>query len=322
MIMKRILFLGAILALAVQFASAQTGHWPLKTDMNDIVGAKHGTNNGITFGQDSERGDVALFDGSGWANLPSFIYGLPQDELTVAIWFKMSEKQVWARIYTFGFGDQSEPKDVMMWIPVSGAEEAGTDPIHNMFRFTLSDPAGWLDLDFPKAIVDVETDTWYHSVVVLKGDSVKLYQDGVPFFAESQMTTRAIGEMNDTENALGKSFWPDANWKGALSDLRFYDNALSDAEVLALYNDTQGSVGIGTSDAGQLAPRVYAYQDQIRVDMDQIAGDHLVSVYSVTGALNAQASLSDIGSLSFKPGLYLVNISGSGMNHTAKVLIH
>jgi len=320
--MKKILFLSAAIALLCgQFLSAQTHHWPLAADLNDVVGELHGTNNGITFGEDAVRGPVAMFDGTGYANLPSFIFGLEKDELTIAIWYKMAVSQVWARIYTFGFGDQTEPKDVMMWIPVSGAIEAGSDPEHNMYRFTLSDPAGWLDLDFPKAIVDIQTDTWYHGVVVLKGDSVKLYQDGVPFFAESEMTTRAIGEMDDKENALGKSFWPDALWNGALSDLRFYDSALSDAEVLALYNETSVGTGIDELDTDTNVPNIYSYLDKIHVELNQPYTDEIVSVYNITGALVAERPVPEIGQMNFTTGVYVVQVKGSGVSHAAKVFV-
>jgi hypothetical protein len=320
--MKRTLFLGAAIALLCgQFLSAQTHHWPLTADLNDVVGDLHGTNNGITFTEDAVRGPVATFDGSGYANLPSFIFGLANDELTIAIWYKMAESQVWARIYTFGMGDQTEPKDVLMWIPVSGAVEAGSDPVHNMYRFTLSDPAGWLDLDFPKAVVDIQTDTWYHGVVVLKNDSVMLYQDGVQFFGESEMTTRAIGEMNDTENALGKSFWPDALWKGGLSDLRFYNTALSEAEVLALYNETKVTVGIREPGASENAPNVYSYLDKINVILNQPYTDEVVSVYSITGALVAEKPVPEIGQVNFATGIYVVKVEGSTVSHAAKVFI-
>lgn len=320
--MKRILFLGAAIALLCgQFASAQTHHWPLTADLNDVVGDKHGTNNGITFTDDAVRGPVADFDGTGFANLPSFIFGLEKDELTLAIWYKMTEKRVWARIYTLGLGDQSEPKDVFMWIPVSGAEEAGTDPIHNMFRFTLTDPAGWLDLDFPKAIIDLQLDTWYQSVVVIKDDSLKLYHDGVVFFAESQMTTRTIGELDDKENALGKSFWPDDMWKGGLSDLRFYDSALTDAEVLTLYNETNIVVGIEEAQSMESAVNVYSYLDKIYVELHHQYTDEVVSVYNMTGALVAERPLPEIGQMNFNTGIYVVKVAGSSFSHSTKVFI-
>lgn len=233
----------------------------------------------------------------------------------------MTEKRVWARIYTLGLGDQSEPKDVFMWIPVSGAEEAGTDPIHNMFRFTLTDPAGWLDLDFPKAIIDLQLDTWYQSVVVIKDDSLKLYHDGVVFFAESQMTTRTIGELDDKENALGKSFWPDDMWKGGLSDLRFYDSALTDAEVLTLYNETNIVVGIEEAQSMESAVNVYSYLDKIYVELHHQYTDEVVSVYNMTGALVAERPLPEIGQMNFNTGIYVVKVAGSSFSHSTKVFI-
>ena len=152
--MKKRLFLSALLALFCGlFLSAQSHHWPLTEDLTDAVGDLDGTNNGVTFEDDAVRGPVAYFEGeSAYANLPSFLNGL--EEVTIAHWFRMDESRVWARTYSFGTGDQSEPKDVLMVIPVSGGVEPDSDPVHNMYRFTLSNPGeAWYDIDFPKAIV-------------------------------------------------------------------------------------------------------------------------------------------------------------------------
>ena len=88
--------------------SAQVHHWPLTENLNDVVGDLHGTNNGVTFENDAVRGPVAYFEGtSAYANLPSFANGMT--EITIACWFRMDESRVWARIYSFGEGDQTEP---------------------------------------------------------------------------------------------------------------------------------------------------------------------------------------------------------------------
>jgi len=182
--MKRLLFLIAILAFVGGQLSAQLiHHWPLAGDLNDVVGDKHGTNNGVTFEVDAVMGSVAYFEGeSAYANLPSFVNGLT--EISVACWFRMDESRVWARIYSFGTGDQTEPKDCMMVIPVSGN--------NNMYRFTLSNPGDvWYDIDFPMEIVDIQLDTWYHSIAVLKPDSIILYHDGVELSLDEPL--RALG---------------------------------------------------------------------------------------------------------------------------------
>ncbi|MEN8155607.1 MAG: LamG-like jellyroll fold domain-containing protein [Bacteroidota bacterium] len=316
---KNLFLLAAIALLSGQILSAQDHHWPLETDLNDVVGILDGTNNGVSFENDAVRGDVCYFNGEGYANLPSFINGNGTD-LTVAVWWRMDEKQVWSRIYTFGTGDQSEPKDVMMVIPTSGAVEEGSDPAHNMYRFTLSDPAGWIDADFYKEEVDVALDTWYYSVVVLKPDSVIVYHDNTRILAESGLTSRSIGEMSDVENALGKSFWPDALWKGALSDLRVWNSALTYEEVMALYSSTMPT-GVSEKSIDEDAPNVYSYLDKIAVDLNEPYTDEVASVYSITGALIAEKPVPEISQVTFNTGIYIVNVHGSRVNHATKVFV-
>jgi len=311
--MKKLLFLGAAIALlSGQLIYAQTHHWPLKADLNDVVGDLNGTNNGVTFQDDAVRGPVAYFEGtSAYANLPSFVNGLT--EMTIACWWRMDESRVWARIYSFGHGDQTEPKDVLMVIPVSGAAD-------NPYRFTLSNPDGaWYDIDIPKSIIDVQLDTWYYSVVVLKPDSIIFYHDDQLVFAESGFT-RAFGTITDTENAIGKSFWPDPLWKGALSDLRVYDTGLSQSEVVALYNETVAT-GINDSKARPDDAVIYSYLDKIDVRMNKPVTDEVVSVYSITGALLAEKPLSEINQISFRSGVYIVRVEGSSTSQASKVFV-
>lgn len=318
--MKKHLFFFAIIAfLSGQFLSGQDHHWPLEADLNDVVGTLNGTNNGVSFEADPVRGQVAYFNGEGYANLPSFINGMGTD-LTIACWYRMDEKRVWSRIYTFGTGDQSEPKDVLMVIPTSGAVEEGSDPEHNMYRFTLTDPAGWIDADFYKSEVDVQLDTWYYSVIVLKTDSVILYHNDIQILAESGLTTRSIGDLPDVENALGKSFWPDELWKGALSDLRVWNSALTQAEVEALYTSSQPT-GIDRPSIAEINPTVYSFDSKISIDLNKAYTNEMVSVYNITGALISEKPVSEINQVEFNTGIYIVRVTGSDINYATKVFV-
>ena len=314
--MKKHLFLSAALALFVGLsASAQIHHWPLQSDLSDVAGSLDGTNNGITFEDDATRGPVAYFDGNGYANLPSFIAGNDMTEITISCWYRMDLEQVWSRIYTIGTGDQTEPKDVLMVIPVGGN--------NNMYRFTLSDPEGaWVDIDMPEDIIDIQLDTWYFSAVVLKPDSIIFYHDDVKVFAESGFT-RPFGTINDVENALGKSFWPDALWNGAISDFRVYETALDEDAVVSLYNETINgwSTEVAEKTADLDVPVVYARHNQINVMLNQPKLDAVVSVYNVTGALVARKPVQEINSISFESGIYIVKVLGSDVNYATKVFV-
>lgn len=309
--MKTKLLSLAVALLLGQSVTAQDYHWPLKANLDDVIGGKNGTNHGVTFVNDEVRGPVAYFNGDSYANLPSFING--QSQITISIWFRMDEKRVWSRIYNFGKGDQSEPKDVLMVIPASGAVEQGTDPEHNMYRFTLSNPGGpWYDIDFFKEEIDVQLGTWYMSTVVLTPGRITIYHNDQKKFDEEGFD-RDIATLEDIENALGKSFWPDAMWKGALSDLRVWKKGLTAEEVKAVFEIPvdPGNNSIAITSESSPIKSIYSQNGRIHVTMRNEAQKAQVSVYNVLGSLITKASIDRIQDVSFRSGIYIVKVTSS-----------
>ncbi|MBN2485845.1 MAG: T9SS type A sorting domain-containing protein [Bacteroidales bacterium] len=312
--MKKNLLLLAIAALCFgQLTLAQDYHWPLTADLNDVVGGKNGTNSGVTFENDAVRGPVAYFNGDAYAKLPSFVNG--NSEITIALWFRMDEVRPWSRIYSFGKGDQTEPKDVMMVIPVNGA----ADPVAGFYRFTLSDPDGpWADIDIDTNIVNIETGQWYFSAVVLKPDSIIVYHNNQQVFAESGFV-RNLSTLEDNENALGKSFWPDALFKGALSDLRVYKSALSKSEIEAIYQlEPPSSVGNNSFNSNT---HFYSNSNQIFVRSENLTGNEIVRVYNLMGSLVVEKPVSSLSSVQFNKGIYIVQLKGNTIDYTTKLLV-
>ncbi|MDD4991661.1 MAG: hypothetical protein PHR83_05435 [Paludibacter sp.] len=312
---NRNIFLLLCTIFCAQFMMAQDYQWPLKTDFNDIKGGKNGTNHGVTFQNDVVRGSVATFDGSSYANLPQFISG--NTAITIALWWRMDAIQPWARIYSFGNGDQTEPKDVMMLIPVNGAAA----PFQNFYRFTLSDPAGpWYDLDVDPADLNIQLNQWNYSVVVIKSDSIIFYHNDKQIFADNGFT-RKIETLNDTQNALGKSFWPDALWKGALSDLRVFKRALTQTEVIALYNSTKDGASAVSAVKAENQPAISVSNNRINVVLKQSDANAMVNVYGIAGDLVCHKSISELSNTTFGKGLFLVKVESNHTNYTQKVII-
>ena len=76
---------------------------------------------------------------------------------------------------------------------------------------------------------------WHHLVATIDGTYLRFYVDGIlintilsPDFQQIVMTKYVIG--------YGIVLGPDTNWPGAVDDLRFYDRAITPAEVKALLN--------------------------------------------------------------------------------------
>jgi hypothetical protein len=311
--MKKFFFVVLITVLTSQFAKAQDYFWPLTSNLTDTKGGLVGTNHGVQFSSDAVRGNVAVFDGNSYANLPQFLMGNP--EVTVAVWFKMDEIRPWSRVYSFGSGDQTDPKNVMMIIPVTGA----ADPVKNWFRFTITNSTGpWLDADVDTALVKVKVGEWNHSVMVVTADSIIGYFNNQRIIEEAYITD--LTTFADTQNALGKSFWADAFFKGALSDLRVYNSKLSNADVNTLYNQTLMKPSAVQSVSAN-NPSVYAVKNSIKVDLKQADQSAVVKVYSITGSLIAKADASKISNQKFNTGIYMIQVNGTGINYSTKLII-
>lgn len=300
-------------------------HWPMEADLNDAVGDKHGSIGlgDIIWEDDADRGAVAKFDGDTYASLPSFINGIG-DQLTVAMWWRMDEVQIFSRPFAFGVGDEAEPKDVIFWIPVTGWTNDADE--ENCAALTVTNGLGtgngWKDWKFLKSEMGPELDTWYFNVLVCSYDTVRFFNNDTKIIDADLWIEGSIGALEDTENRLAKNFWPDPYFKGALSDLMVWDKALTDAQVIQLYNETMGSVGIDDIRTNENVPKVYSYLDKISVILQEPYSDEVVSVYNITGALVAKSALPELHRKSFDTGIYIIHIEGSKLNYATKVFVN
>lgn len=198
-------------------------HWPLSTDVNEVINGLNGTNQGATFVEDTEKGSVAVFN-DGYIELPSFLKDL--DEVTISLWFRMDEERLWSRFYSLGLGDEGGPgyREGFWLMPVSGWD--------NNYAAEFTNPTGvWKQSIVSPAI---NLGEWYHSVMVMDKTNAKLYLDNV--MLSDEVVPVPVGEINDSENYLGKSYWPaDAIFGGAMTDLRVFTKALSSEEIAEMY---------------------------------------------------------------------------------------
>ncbi len=308
--MYKSLLLTFALVVGLHLAHGQAHRWPLTSNVNDTIGLLNGTNHGVTFQADPERGSVAIFNGSSYLNVPSFING--HSELTLSIWYRMDVAQIWARVYTFGNGDQVEPKDIMHFVPINGC----CAPELNWYLFTMSNPGlPWYDLNVDTSLTNLKVGQWNHQAVVIKTDSVLIYHNGTRVRSQGGVT-RDISTMVDTSNALGKSFWPDALWNGAISDFRVYYSPLTEGEVGDIYS---GVTSIRPA-INEISTRIYAFGNQIKAELSIPATDEKMEVYTLMGAKVAEIKLKDQSEVRlFEDGIYLVKVEGSH-THQAKLV--
>lgn len=308
--MKKTLLFVIVAALFTAAGFSQLVHWPLDTDTRDVVGVNHGTPslNGVSFVNDAVRGDVMLLDGvEGIVTLPSNLFsGL--DHATLTCWFNFSGGANWQRVWSFGHID--DPWAMFYFSPRDGWDD------NNMHVTILGSGREWRDWN----PVVVDTLTWHFAAAVFDADTFKFFlndemvirHDSVPATPNELMT-------DPNEGYLGKSHWADATFNGMIDDVRIYDKALSDEEILALFESTN----VGVQEEKLIKDiAVWAYDGRIYFGGSDASDYTDVRVHSITGQLvHLSGSLSELKQDRFSPGIYIVNLRSKDGIISRKVMI-
>jgi hypothetical protein len=310
--MKRALL--CLLAMAV-FSTAgfsQVAHWPLDTDTRDIVGISHGTPslNGVSFVDDAQRGAVMQLDGvEGIVTLPSDLLK-DMDNATFSCWFNFGGGAYWQAVWSFGH--INDPWAMFRLNPRTGLGDGGTLGV-TVLGFTRNWRDWWTE-------DPIDTLTWYFACGVFDADTFRFYLNDSLIFRNDSVPTTPNEIMTDPNEAyLGKSHWEDPTLNGMIDDVRLYDHALSEAEVLELYHSTNTSAPVIQADPELI---IWAYDGRIYYGGVDAAGCREVRVYSVTGQLLfLSENLEELREVTFDPGLYVVSLSGDKGLISKKVMI-
>lgn len=130
----------------------------------------------------------------------------------------------WQRIFDLGSGTDN----FVALVPKTGDT--------SKLRFVMKNGAagGEQKLDSPAAL---PTGVWTHVAVTLAGDTGKIFVNGALTATSTTMTINP-GSVGTLWNYLGKAqFAADPLFNGRMDDVRFFNSALSDAQVAAIYNN-------------------------------------------------------------------------------------
>jgi hypothetical protein len=317
--MRTLLLSVLVLLFCVTTASAQAeliAHWPLNGNTQEVINNLHGipSATGVSWvTDDPQRGQVMLLDGvTGFVTLPSEIWTVPEDTNTaITLWYNFAGGAKWQRVYSFGRAEQySPPWAVHYYCP------ADNDSIVRVT--TLGYLQEWQDFRFDT----LKTNQWYFTAVIFKGDSLKIWLNNELILAnDSVPTTPQEFQTGDSSiNLIGKSHWAaDKTFNGMIDDFRIYGDALSNAEVLALYDEGNVSVPKVKPEADI---RLYGLDGKIMYSNVNENSVRAVSVYNVTGSLLFRSDrISDLQHTKFIPGVYIVRMAQDGAFISRKVVI-
>ena len=203
------------------------GYWPFDDDAQDLSGnTNNGINNGAIF-VDGKINKALSFDGVDdyvtIANSDDFDFG--SGEFSVEFWTKTdssSRQWVGTRYENYGPG----------W-------GLGTQNNHTLgYIRTLESGTGKKEIE---GTVDVSNNDWHHLIMVRIGDKIKIYTDG-NFEKEGTLA----GDVNNDEPVeIGRISWSGGSqyFKGFIDEVKIYNRALDDAEILEHYNDVDSLDG-------------------------------------------------------------------------------
>ena len=186
-----------------------------------------GTANGTVMGGPtlSGNGTLVLQGGAGTGDFVDLPDGLISDltDATIEAWFIWSGANDWQRVFDFGSSTGTQSVTSLFFTP-----QSNVGGIQASFKIT-----GGLAAEVNVASA-LTSGVQHQVVVVVEGDTMRLYVDGVARGLISPVG--GLGNIDDTNVWLGRSQWSgDEYFGGTYDDFRIYDAALSPEIVTALH---------------------------------------------------------------------------------------
>ncbi|TWT30469.1 CotH protein [Posidoniimonas corsicana] len=230
------------------------------------------------------------FGSGAYVDLPNGIVSSLGENATFEWWGTVTRNRTWAEIWSFG---------------TSGGGEDQATGANNQGYVTLIPESGSGDLRLThrnggtssESVVDwnqaASTNREYHFTVVWDGASgvQTLYVDGAAI--GSSATIIDLDDLNDNNNWLGRSQWPDPLFDGYHNEFRIYNQALTSGQVAASY-----AAGPDAVFAGPNIESFEASSDAI------LAGEPLRLRWDVTDATTLSIS-PDVGDVTGQTSVWV-----------------
>ena len=189
-----------------------------------------------------------------YAMLPAGV--IDYEDITISFWLRPNGGTSfnWARVFDFGFDQETN----LFFTPDNGAGSA-------VFRIrepgtVRSLSTGWLSAG-----------SWYHIAITIGGDTGNMYIDGKLIATNTNMTLNPI-DLGATSNYIGKSFWPDPELNAYLDELKIFNYALTQEEVIDLsYDVLQTAICLGELEYDVAGGGELGDQPDCRVDLADFA---------------------------------------------------
>lgn len=203
-----------------------TAHWTLDASLDDVSGNRRHAAAALstTFNSGREEATKALyFNSRQWLQVPAS--GAASDELTVAMWVKVTSSAAWQRFFDFGY----DTDHYFFLTPSTGS----------VMRFAIKNGGEEQHVDCPTRLT---TGVWKHVALTMKQNDTRIYVDGEQVASSSDITI-SPADVRPVIGYLGRSmFNADPFLSGYMQDVRIYNYALAADDVKNLFD---GKTAVG-----------------------------------------------------------------------------
>lgn len=268
--------------------------WSFSGNLVDSVGGADGTlvdpeglagfQNGQldVSGNSGQGSNQGTFTTGAYVDLPNGIISDLGESATFEWWGTVTRNRTWAEIFSFGRSDGGEDQSTgaggqnyITLIPDSGP---GTVRITH--RLGASGAESWVDWT-----QDADTNVESHFAVVWDGanNTQTLYINGQEIGTSATLID--LEDLNDVNNWLGRSQWPDPLFDGRHNEFRIYDRALGTSEIAASFSEGPDAVAMG--------PAINLFEADVT---EAVPGQSVTLSWDVDGA-DTLSIAPDVGSV-------------------------
>lgn len=206
---------------------ALANYWPIQNNTyKDIVGGKDLTSSAPTVAQDrfgNNGAAIRVTSNSNYFQLPSSSYF--QNSLTISVWMiTYANTNSYARILDCGNGGNAY-NVILCYSYGSSAQPYGSVYYGIGGSFT----------GYVLSSITISNNIWYHFAMVVNTTSLLVYINGM-LVATGGLTSPVVSATR-SQCYIGKSNWGDTAANSDYDDIKFYNTALSQSNIITEYNN-------------------------------------------------------------------------------------